>query len=729
MKKKIISKALCVALASVLMFGEAAPAMAATKSLDQGQAVVAEDTFSASIDGIEAGNSATVTDDHVGISAWGSGTSAKLYVNGVEFASRKTSYGYWDINADFYGKAGVTYTFKIEAEGSDGSTVTKTFNRKFETPVLDKSTTRGWWNSEIDETGYSKYTSLYVNTEFLSRVSAKYDYYVYRSTNPKTGFKKISSNTVYGGTNCYNYDYNAAYGRTYYYQIKVVAEKDDYIKTTKVIATSPVIKVSADNWKNIYVNAELDHKGVKLNIEDRGIYNQFDIYRSASKNGGYKKIKTITGDEFTDTTVKAGKIYYYKVIPKYYETKTGKLVSGNTTAAVGVKVTMGTPVPIAQITSSTSVKLTWDKGRGANVYEIWYMQTDISGNQYSKLGVTKGNSYTVKGLKNGHLYRFMLKAQNVSNGKVVCENQNDTGRVIMGYDDNIYSLRATYISTAISKDKKTLAIYTNLAWDKNYWASGYVITAYNRYTGKEENVAKISSGTKNTYRFKNPGTSTKGMKYTYVRVRPYKGSVVSDTPIEINVNCMPFAPGVKVSRKTNSSAVISWKAVPGASGYSVYRTNKQSGETQWRGNVTATKYEDKDYSVKTDYEYYVVAQSSFEGAWGNSHYIYEGNAKYFAKYQHKLAAPKMGSAKNTAAGQVKVKWYAVAGAQRYWVYRSTSKNGKYTKIASVATTSYVDKKAAKGGTYYYKVAAAAVSGAGVKAQSAYSAVAGAKSSK
>ena len=54
MKKKIISKALCVALASVLMFGEAAPAMAATKSLDQGQAVVAEDTFSASIDGIEA---------------------------------------------------------------------------------------------------------------------------------------------------------------------------------------------------------------------------------------------------------------------------------------------------------------------------------------------------------------------------------------------------------------------------------------------------------------------------------------------------------------------------------------------------------------------------------------------------------------------------------------------------------------------------------------------------
>ena len=93
MKKKIISKALCVALASVLMFGEAAPAMAATKSLDQGQAVVAEDTFSASIDGIEAGNSATVTDNHVGISAWGSGTSAKLYVNGVEFESRKTSYG------------------------------------------------------------------------------------------------------------------------------------------------------------------------------------------------------------------------------------------------------------------------------------------------------------------------------------------------------------------------------------------------------------------------------------------------------------------------------------------------------------------------------------------------------------------------------------------------------------------------------------------------------------
>lgn len=50
-------------------------------------------------------------------------------------------------------------------------------------------------------------------------------------------------------------------------------------------------------------------------------------------------------------------------------------------------------------------------------------------------------------------------------------------------------------------------------------------------------------------------------------------------------------------------------------------------------------------------------------------------------------------------------WSKVEGAQKYVVYRSTSKNGTYTKLTTTKKTSFTDTKAKKGKKYYYKVAA------------------------
>ena len=195
MKKKIISKALCVALASVLIFGEAVPAMAAADGSEQGQAVVAEDTVSASIDTISVGDSDVITNSYVPISASGSGTRATLYINDVEYDSYESYYGRWNISTSFSGKAGATYEFKVVAEGSDGPNQISTLTRKFEAPVFNRNYVSAWWNTETSDSGYTKYKSAYVKASFESRISAGYDYYVYRSTNPKTGFKKIYSNS------------------------------------------------------------------------------------------------------------------------------------------------------------------------------------------------------------------------------------------------------------------------------------------------------------------------------------------------------------------------------------------------------------------------------------------------------------------------------------------------------------------------------------------------------
>ncbi|MCC3868756.1 fibronectin type III domain-containing protein [Terrisporobacter mayombei] len=57
---------------------------------------------------------------------------------------------------------------------------------------------------------------------------------------------------------------------------------------------------------------------------------------------------------------------------------------------------------------------------------------------------------------------------------------------------------------------------------------------------------------------------------------------------------------------------------------------------------------------------------------------------------------------------VKVSWNEAKYAGGYEIYRSTSKDGKYTKVATIKngnTTSYTNRSLTKGRTYYYKIRA------------------------
>lgn len=81
MKNRLIKKALCVALASTMVFGEALPALAADGSADV-QSAQAEVAFAeeASITYFSVGGQDTVSSGSVHISAAGYGTEAVLYV-------------------------------------------------------------------------------------------------------------------------------------------------------------------------------------------------------------------------------------------------------------------------------------------------------------------------------------------------------------------------------------------------------------------------------------------------------------------------------------------------------------------------------------------------------------------------------------------------------------------------------------------------------------------------
>ncbi len=65
------------------------------------------------------------------------------------------------------------------------------------------------------------------------------------------------------------------------------------------------------------------------------------------------------------------------------------------------------------------------------------------------------------------------------------------------------------------------------------------------------------------------------------------------------------------------------------------------------------------------------------------------------------ATPTLEGATYTSSG-IKVSWKSVSGVTKYRVYRKT-KNGSWTRLATVSDTSYTDTTAKSGKVYYYTV--------------------------
>ena len=156
---------------------------------------------------------------------------------------------------------------------------------------------------------------------------------------------------------------------------------------------------------------------------------------------------------------------------------------------------------------------------------------------------------------------------------------------------------------------------------------------------------------------------------------------------------------------------IKWTAVSGASQYEVYRSGSKDGTYTLLGTTTATNYTDNKANAGYTYYYKVKAVSKVSSG-ANSYYsVVIGATCHCARPSVKIT---------TSNGSPRLTWNAVAGANKYEVYRATSKNGSYTKMFTTSNLSYTNTSAKAGTTYYYKVKA--VSKVKSTANSAFSTV-------
>ncbi|MCI6771118.1 MAG: fibronectin type III domain-containing protein [Oscillospiraceae bacterium] len=162
-------------------------------------------------------------------------------------------------------------------------------------------------------------------------------------------------------------------------------------------------------------------------------------------------------------------------------------------------------------------------------------------------------------------------------------------------------------------------------------------------------------------------------------------------------------PGVtsKLDATGSTSAVkLTWKAVPGATGYRVFLYNTKTKKYTKLADTKALTYTAGKLQTGTNYLFAVRAYTIIgkDVIWADS-------------FKTVLTCTKPGTPTLIAAAGAKkaaLKWNKQTGATGYVVYMATSKTGKYSRVAVLkgnSAVSYTKTGLTTGRTYYFKVAA------------------------
>ena len=239
-----------------------------------------------------------------------------------------------------------------------------------------------------------------------------------------------------------------------------------------------------------------------------------------------------------------------------------------------------------------------------------------------------------------------------------------------------------------------------ITWSKVSGANGYKIYRATSKNGKYSSIKTITSVS--TLSYTNTGLQT-GKTY-YYKVRAYRlvngSKIYGDFSLVAYAKPVPSSTSVKASSSSYKSNKITWNKVSGASGYKVYRATSKNGKYSSIKTITSVStlsYTNTGLQTGKTYYYKVKAYRLVNGS-----KVY-GKYSSYASAKPSLLKPSI----SLSSGKRKayIKWNKISGANGYEIYRSRSKNGKYSKIKTLTATSYTNSNLSSKKVYYYKVRA------------------------
>lgn len=163
-------------------------------------------------------------------------------------------------------------------------------------------------------------------------------------------------------------------------------------------------------------------------------------------------------------------------------------------------------------------------------------------------------------------------------------------------------------------------------------------------------------------------------------------------------------PEVSISLLTTPAIKLSWSEVDGADMYYVYRRDTSKGSLKLYAKTEKLYYKDTDVKEYGKYYYKVKAVTLNQSGKVTKRSAY---SSMVTKTVINLKAPKI-TAKTVSDSEINLSWNAVDGADRYYIYMSTSKNGTYKSLGYVTKKSYTVSKLESFTTYYFKIKSAKV---------------------
>ena len=195
-------------------------------------------------------------------------------------------------------KAGSTYYYKIR------SYITVSDTKVYGSYTAPKSKVMMQIPSNV-KLANSSATSIKVS---WSKVTNASGYEIYRATSKNGTYKNIK--TITSGTTTSYANKNLTNNKTYYYKVrayKTVNGTKKYGSYCSILSKKVVLA------KTTLTAATKSKTSIKLSWTKVSGATKYEIYRSTSKNGTYKKIKTVTAVSYTNTKLTSNKTYYYKV--------------------------------------------------------------------------------------------------------------------------------------------------------------------------------------------------------------------------------------------------------------------------------------------------------------------------------------------------------------------------------------------------------------------------------
>ena len=412
-------------------------------------------------------------------------------------------------------------------------------------------------------------------------VSGATSYKVYRATSQNGTYSLLGSVTTTTYVNT-----GAKDGVTYYYKVTAVNDSGESAYSNIVSGqnkavtpkpSAPVVKIgnSATSGKPMLTwNAVSGATSYK-------------VYRATSQNGTYSLLGSVTTTTYVNTGAKDGVTYYYKVtaVNDSGESAYSNIVSGQNKA-----VTPKPSAPVVKIGhSATSGKpmLTWNAVSGATSYKV-YRATSQNGT-YSLLGTVTTTSYINTGAKDGVTYYYKVKAVN-SAGESAYSN------TVSGQSKSVTpkpSAPVVKIGHSATSGKPMLT------WNAVDGAASYKV-----YRATAKNGAYSVINTTKALTYTNTGAALGTTYYYKVEALDAAGKSLGFSDVVEGKVAPVLAVGYS---SVSGKPQLTWKAVPGATEYQVYRSTQQNSGYTKINTTTSTSYVNTGAKANTTYYYKIVA--------------------------------------------------------------------------------------------------------------------------